>query len=496
MGKHFELFLDGKIIPSSGKKDLFLAWVDAIYNKIFPKKIPTTEHLSEFNTIKIKIVEETGFVFNKKPTGRFVLLSPLQLAARSGDMTWLMHLMNNATNRESLLTETIKVDALSADEKPLLFTIDNVTYVQGASALHLAVLSGNVEVVQALLKEGAINSQILDREDAQGNTPLHLAAKLGHIGIVDCLVLKGAKTAHRSSITQQTPLEYARLDVNEQVYQQLKGIIEDVTPNNRTSTTSTSPTQSSSGGSGHDAGKSKKVWENFQDAFDAITLAQTKIATQISQTSATAEAEQQKLANYKAYLEGLNDNLVTLDQLFITASAKGCNVGIMKQTTLLSVKGVIDAIKTSEDCTEGLTHCKEIMDARAPSLSDETYNKWKLLLIAVMVILFITAAVLLAMTGFGLAAEVFLAGFTKTFIAAFTGNAVTVAGTTVAAKGVATTAVLGSAVIGGAGGSLFCYKRGMMNHSWLLNEKKVPPVIQDLHNNLQGINNLSKLAIK
>lgn len=59
---------------------------------------------------------------------------------------------------------------------------------QGRSALHYAVISGDLSMVKMLLQHGAL----LDTQDHEGKTPLYYAVEKNHVRIVDFLVSNGA----------------------------------------------------------------------------------------------------------------------------------------------------------------------------------------------------------------------------------------------------------------------------------------------------------------
>ncbi|KAH7916167.1 ankyrin repeat-containing domain protein [Hygrophoropsis aurantiaca] len=67
--------------------------------------------------------------------------------------------------------------------------------VQGRTALHLAALKGNEELVRMLCDLGAD----FDLSDNKGNTPLHYASAWGHIPIVQLLIERGCQFAARNN---------------------------------------------------------------------------------------------------------------------------------------------------------------------------------------------------------------------------------------------------------------------------------------------------------
>ncbi|XP_078699651.1 uncharacterized protein LOC144926601 isoform X2 [Branchiostoma floridae x Branchiostoma belcheri] len=74
----------------------------------------------------------------------------------------------------------------------------------GCTALHRAVVGGHVEVVQALIEEGAS----VDRQDQNGNTPLHEAAWNGYSRTVE-LLIKARANIHAKNENGFTPLHHA-----------------------------------------------------------------------------------------------------------------------------------------------------------------------------------------------------------------------------------------------------------------------------------------------
>ncbi|QCB62657.1 hypothetical protein EJB00_03440 [Wolbachia endosymbiont of Drosophila mauritiana] len=88
--------------------------------------------------------------------------------------------------------------------------------------LHLAAEGGYLDVVEYLVKEGAI----LDVKDYRKNTPLHLAAKNNHLDVVKYLVEKGAKVDIKNN-RNLTPRDLAKekFNQNPQIYQEIIGIL-------------------------------------------------------------------------------------------------------------------------------------------------------------------------------------------------------------------------------------------------------------------------------
>ncbi|RDB22585.1 Target of rapamycin complex 2 subunit AVO2 [Hypsizygus marmoreus] len=67
--------------------------------------------------------------------------------------------------------------------------------VQGKTALHIAALKGNEELVRMFCDLGAD----VDLSDNKGNTPLHYASSWGHIPVVQLLIERGCQYAARNN---------------------------------------------------------------------------------------------------------------------------------------------------------------------------------------------------------------------------------------------------------------------------------------------------------
>ena len=99
----------------------------------------------------------------------------------------------------------------------------------GESQLHVASRNGNLEMVKALIKNGAdVNSR-----DSSQNTPLHLACENGNLKMVMVLLENGA-TIDAKNIDEDTPLHLACLNGYTVLAMALieKGAAVDATDNN------------------------------------------------------------------------------------------------------------------------------------------------------------------------------------------------------------------------------------------------------------------------
>ena len=100
-------------------------------------------------------------------------------------------------------------DASESDDADVQMAPDgsgNGSNSQGKTVLHLAVESGNVAVVKALLKRGVD----VNTKDGFGHTALHTASKNGHSAIVE-LLLKADATMNARDQDERTPLQLAAI---------------------------------------------------------------------------------------------------------------------------------------------------------------------------------------------------------------------------------------------------------------------------------------------
>ncbi|KAF5841098.1 hypothetical protein DUNSADRAFT_14497 [Dunaliella salina] len=93
---------------------------------------------------------------------------------------------------------------------------------QGNTPMHLAAESGSVEVVAELLS-GLGRRTVLRMKNKEGRTPLHMAAKAHHVGVVAALMQAGACAAIKDK-SGATPLELVpNLQLDDPVVQALVG---------------------------------------------------------------------------------------------------------------------------------------------------------------------------------------------------------------------------------------------------------------------------------
>lgn len=91
------------------------------------------------------------------------------------------------------------------EEEPRYFNMRNTEDISGLTPLHLAVTEGDAIMVDMIIKDGHIDSNI---KDLRERTPLHLAAKRGDIEIIRTLISLGARIDEKDTIGRN-PLHYS-----------------------------------------------------------------------------------------------------------------------------------------------------------------------------------------------------------------------------------------------------------------------------------------------
>ncbi|KAH8105924.1 ankyrin repeat-containing domain protein [Cristinia sonorae] len=109
--------------------------------------------------------------------------------------------MSPGPSDHDFYSATLRMAKLYYDRYPDILDWANV---QGRTALHVAALKGNEELVRMLCDFGAD----IDLADDEGNTALHYASAWGHIPIVQLLIERGCQYSVRNN-EGFTPSDYA-----------------------------------------------------------------------------------------------------------------------------------------------------------------------------------------------------------------------------------------------------------------------------------------------
>jgi len=127
--------------------------------------------------------------------------TPLMLAAKCGHIAVVKALIANGANKDEIkeeLPNIILLDLIGHTQEAIIeklhefknlgIDVIQIDNAGGQSVLHLVAKDGHIEVVKALIANGAE----IEAEDEDGRTPLMLAAKKGHIEVVKALIANGA----------------------------------------------------------------------------------------------------------------------------------------------------------------------------------------------------------------------------------------------------------------------------------------------------------------
>lgn len=98
----------------------------------------------------------------------------------------------------------------------------NTCNSNGVSALHMASISGNIEIIEYLTKKGAI----IDILDLNKATPLHIASLYGNLEAIQYLIDKGANI-NALDINGITPLHYTTISMSPNIYSSMELLIKE-----------------------------------------------------------------------------------------------------------------------------------------------------------------------------------------------------------------------------------------------------------------------------
>lgn len=373
-----------------------------------------TGFCSQFNKIKIKITTSSWSFRRMGWVQRSVELSPLALAAKSGNKDIVEFLIRNMDQNDTSPYDPIKVTADHYDENPDIVDIDEVRYVAGAIPLHLAAAQGHDE----LIKFFSADQKSLNTQDKQGNTALHLAAYCGRTDIVQTLMAKGAneKIINVGQYTFDNYALYYNISLSQETTNELAAL------QKRTQKIV--------------ANKSDNTEQKFDDlniALNAIKSAKTRIGMSIK--NANTSQLHQNLASYQDHLSSLEKKLKIFhhllnegyqevknqekcaDNIKTITDAKRRQLNNMKQRTIAITHNIVSNIengKTATDYTTELNSYNQAMIENVAVLSDAPkWKKWG------MRAFFVILGIGLALTGIGIIAEIIGVSFAAALSAAF-----------------------------------------------------------------------------
>ncbi|KAI1795149.1 ankyrin [Ganoderma leucocontextum] len=113
----------------------------------------------------------------------------------------LSYSQSNGPSEQDFLGATLRMARMYIDRYPDILDWANM---EGKTALHVAALKGNEELVRMLCDYGGD----FDLADNEGNTPLHYASAWGNVTIVQLLIERGCQYSARNN-QGFTPSDYA-----------------------------------------------------------------------------------------------------------------------------------------------------------------------------------------------------------------------------------------------------------------------------------------------
>ncbi len=375
------------------------------------QEVSIQEFWKQFNNQKIKLYDNINSL-------NYVLISPLQLAARNGNLELVKYLIRKhpEADRPMLLRDIIRIKTW--DDKNHI-EIEGLDYPAGTNVLFFAITYGHIELANYLLE---IAPGLADFVDIDHNTPLHYTTKLGY----------------RSQVTLPTHYYFNAQGQDPDVYARQ---------------------------------------HYFQDALN--TLRDTR-KNKIVQDNLDYQTH---LNNLEAYVHKLHvivkemnpdDHKHTTDFAFLTN-------GIIN--TIVNAK--FNDGKIAAGVTDPIAEYKNKIAKDMIKYADYNATSKKLWTAFAFVVGAIIA-ILIALTGIGLAAEVAGIGFIAGISAASSSSAVfgaaaVVGGKTVVGVGMSSIAWLGGAVVGGGIGYTYQHRKYI---------NRGPKLINNIENELKEIEKL------
>lgn len=319
MGKKYTVLAGrGELIVLQQDKKLYNPLINAIISgdfNAFSKAL--IQFRSEWSADKdchaaVKIKEQFGENFNKlkiriNKGKNYVELTPLQLAVKSGNLQIVQFLLRNTSEPQTLLSETIQVKMHGNDQGVVLGK-----YVSESTALHIAAAQAPLPVMQLLLDNNT-DENIINQANALGYPPLFLAAAAGKLDTVDLLLAKGANRTTR--VNNMNFAEYAQrfgenIELTGGTFSELeKRLSENFTPDRSDLIVNKSTASQSEMG--------------LQKAQNYIDVAKRAINEKITTyTLAKNQSEVQKSVNLYNQLSVLDNSIVCLSVLLAEARAE------------------------------------------------------------------------------------------------------------------------------------------------------------------------------
>lgn len=162
---------------------------------------------------------------------KLLLLLPTALflaAPNAHSMSHVHEIRDRIKKRSEELFQAVKKRDIKHARKLIGYVADvNIQYENGHTPLHLAASSGQTEMVQLLIENGAnVNAKFHDDQDFINVTPLHLAALEGHQETVQLLIKNDANVNaqfhHKQDFINVTPLDVALVQGHSKVIQSLE----------------------------------------------------------------------------------------------------------------------------------------------------------------------------------------------------------------------------------------------------------------------------------